>query len=183
VTTIGWGVGGRSVGQVARGGRLELGPLAVDAPLLTLPSSREGPTSMRDVAGNLGGGLLARFTVAFDYTRRQVHLWPNARFGQPFAHDRAGLWINRHRDGAVVAGVQAQGPADDAGVREGDIVVAIDGDAATALSLDDLRARLRADTPAVRLRVSRGGPALELTLSLRDLVPARMTSTGGEESA
>lgn len=42
----------------------------------------------------IGGEILSRLVVAFDYARRVVHLAPNADAGRRFAADRAGMWIN-----------------------------------------------------------------------------------------
>ncbi len=66
-TVIGWGIGGRVMGRVARGGRLRIGRLDIEAPVLTLPGSDTGVTTAHHVAGNIGGGLLRRFVVCFDY--------------------------------------------------------------------------------------------------------------------
>ena len=75
-TTIGHGVGGTVLGRVSRAQRLVLGPLAIEAPVVTVPSRRDGITAMRGVAGNIGGGLLRRFVVSFDYAGGVVHLAP-----------------------------------------------------------------------------------------------------------
>ena len=68
-TTIGWGIGGRAQGRLARGGRLALGGLHVDAPVLRLPVDNGGALAIRHVAGNIGGEILRRFVVTLDYAR------------------------------------------------------------------------------------------------------------------
>jgi len=171
VTTIGWGIGGRAQGRLARAGRLSLGSLHVDGPVLRLPLAHDGPLAMRHVAGNIGGEILRRFVVAFDYSRRVVHLAPGVDAGQPFAADRAGLWINAHPQGVVAMAVMDGGPADQAGVRVGDVVVEVDGTSASALGLAALRERL-AGSPAgerVRMSLRRGDATAEAALLLRDL--------------
>nr|WP_316639426.1 aspartyl protease family protein [uncultured Roseateles sp.] len=77
-TTIGWGLGGRVMGRIARGRELRLGDLCVDSPTLTLPSREDGVTSMQGVAGNIGGAVLQNLVVTFDYLRRVVYLAPIA---------------------------------------------------------------------------------------------------------
>jgi len=170
-TTIGWGIGGRVLGRVARGGRLALGALAVDAPVLRLPAAHDGPLAMRHVAGNIGGEILSRFVVTFDYARRVVHLAANPGADRPFAVDRSGLWVNAHPRGAVVAGLMADGPAAEAGLRVDDVIEAVDGRPVGELGLAALRERL-AETPAGRclaLEVRRGEGAGQVALRLRDL--------------
>ena len=171
-TTIGWGIGGRAQGRLARGGRLELGGARVDGPVLRLPLAHDGPLAMRHVAGNIGGEILSRFVVTFDYARRLVHLAPNADAGRPFAADRSGLWINAHPQGAAVMAVMDGGPADQAGVRVGDVIVAVDGSPTGETGLAALRERL-AESPAearIAMRVRRGDETVEVALLLRDLV-------------
>ena len=171
-TTIGWGIGGRAQGRLARGGRLTLGAAVVDSPVLRLPDDNGGALAIRHVAGNIGGEILRRFVVTFDYARRVVHLVDNEEHGRPFDVDRSGLWINRDEKGAIVGAVMAGGPGEVSGLQLGDVIVAVDGEAATAIGLDALRRRL-AESPAgsrVTLDVLRGNAALQAALVLRDLV-------------
>ena len=171
-TTIAWGIGGRAQGRLARGGRLALGAFAIDAPVLRLPLACDGPLAMRDVAGNIGGEILSRFAVTFDYGRRVVHLAPNADAGRPFAADRSGLWINAHPRGAVVAGLMAGGPADEAGLRIDDVIEAVDGHPVGDRGLAALRERLAEAEPGCRVAVEvrRGAGILQLALHPRELV-------------
>jgi hypothetical protein len=170
-TLIGWGIGGRVRGRLARGGRLAIGALGLDGPVLRLPLAHEGPLAMRHVAGNIGGEILARFVVAFDYARRVVHLAPNADAGRRFAADRAGMWINGHAGGAVVTGLMAGGPADEAGLRVDDVLEAVDGAPVPDIGLAALRARLAESAAGERVAIGarRGGAVVQATLLLRDL--------------
>ena len=174
VMTIGWGVGGGIEGRLARGGRLMLGSIAIDAPVLRLPSGDDGGVmSMRDVAGNIGGEILSRFEVTFDYARQRVLLVPNEMNGKPFEADRAGLWANRSGDAVIVRAIMADGPAAEAGLQPGDILCHLDGTLTASLSLDALRRQLR-EMPAgqvVALRVARGNAFFDTTLRLQDLIP------------
>ena len=173
MTTIGWGIGGRAQGRLARGGRLTLGGLVVEAPVLRLPAGNGGALAIRHVAGNIGGEILRRFVVAFDYARRVVHRVANADAQRLFDADRSGLWINRHARGAVVDAVTCDGPADDAGLQVGDVVTAVDGETVDAIGLDGLRRRL-AESPAdsrLVFDVLRDGSATQVALVLRDLIP------------
>jgi hypothetical protein len=171
-TTIGWGVGGAATGRFARGGRLDLGGLVVERPLLSLKSAG-GVNAMQDVAGNLGGELLRRFVVTFDYAAAAMHLEPAAAPPAPFAADRAGLWVNRHgQDAFVLATVDAGGPAEAARLRAGDIVETVDDRPAATLDLATLRAWLRDPLrEAISLEVRREGDRYHATIALRDLVP------------
>jgi len=172
LTTIGWGIGGRVQGQLARGGRLALGTLVVDAPVLRLPIADGGALAIRHVAGNIGGEILRRFVVTFDYARRIVHLVAGESAARPFDVDRSGLWINRHADGAIIGAVMAGSPADAAGLRVDDVIAAVDGEAASAIGLDALRRRLAESSAGrgVTFDALRGSEEIQAALVLRDLV-------------
>lgn len=172
LTTIGWGIGGPAQGRLARGGCLALGSALVHGPVLRLPADDAGALATRHVAGNIGGEILRRFVVTFDYARRVVHLADSGAPPRPFDADRCGLWINRDAQGALVMAVMAGGPADEAGMRVGDAIVAVDGEPASAIGLDALRRRL-AESPAgtrVELVLLRGSARLQAAPVLRDLV-------------
>ncbi len=172
LTTMGWGIGGPAQGRLARGGRLVLGGVAVDAPVLRMPAANDGALAIRHVAGNIGGEILRRFVVTFDYARRVVHLVAGESAARPFDVDRSGMWINRRADGAIVGDVMTGSPADAAGLQVGDVIVAVDGEAASAIGLDALRRRLAESSAGMRitLDVRRVDAEIQAALVLRDLV-------------
>jgi C-terminal processing protease CtpA/Prc len=63
-------------------------------------------------------------------------------------------------------------PAEEAGLKAGDIVVAVDGKDATTLPLPDLRARLRNDAVGTKVSfvVERAGTKTTHVVVLRDLI-------------
>jgi hypothetical protein len=171
----GWGVGGSVRSRVTRLSTLELGGVRVPAPVVDFALSEKGALADPHLAGNVGGGVLQRFTVTFDYPRQRMILEPNGRFAATDPYDRAGLWLNREGEAFLVIDVVAGGPAAEAGLRAGDTVVAVDGKPAPALELPELRRRLRESAPgtAVRFTVaSKEGEEKEVSVRLRDLIPA-----------
>lgn len=73
----GWGVGGPSRGLVTRAKVLTLGGVRVEKPVTELSLQAKGSFVDPYVAGNVGGGVLKRFTVTFDYARQVVTFEPN----------------------------------------------------------------------------------------------------------
>ncbi len=64
----GWGVGGPSRSRVLRGGVLKIGPsIEVDNPVVGMGTDKAGAFADPSIAGNIGGGILKRFVVTFDY--------------------------------------------------------------------------------------------------------------------
>ena len=173
---VGWGVGGGSRGRPARFGTLQLGDLAIDGIAGDLYTGDKGAFATPDIAGNLGGGVLKRFTVAFDYAARRLYLAPNAAFATPDAFDRSGLWLLDEGDALQVTDVAADSAAVQAGLRAGDRLLTIGGDAVTARGLDAWRQRLRELPAGSRLAIGyrRDGRPGQTELVLADRIPARM---------
>jgi hypothetical protein len=168
----GWGVGGGVRSLMTRAKVLELGGVHIPEPVTDLALVQKGALASRYLAGNVGGGVLRRFDITFDYGRQRLYFQPNALFSHPDAFDRAGLWLNRADAGFEVMDVVAGGPVAEAGLKAGDVITAVDGRAAKDLLLPDLRARLKESEPGtrVRLTVRSGGATREVTVVLRDLV-------------
>jgi hypothetical protein len=182
----GWGVGGPARAQFARAGTLRLGGLEVSRPPIELTLQTKGAFTDKYVAGNVGGALLSRFNVTFDYSRQQVIFERFERDGRkggggsdesiPF--DRAGAWLNLAEEAPPalpafeVIDVYAGGPAAEAGLRPGDHIVEVDGKTPADLPLPALRERLRNDPPGTRVRITvlRAGVRDETVLVLRDLI-------------
>jgi len=174
VTTIGWGIGGAIRGRLARARSLRLGGIALAAPALRVLEDGERALATPGLAGNIGGAVLSRFLVTFDYARRTAWLAPNARIGAPFPVDRSGLRIHAHRAGFEVMAVMAGSPAEAAGLHVGDVIVDVDGTPAKSIPLHVQRRAWQEAAPGTRVRVgvTRAGVAREAGLELRDLVPA-----------
>lgn len=170
---IGWGVGGAARGRPARFGTLKLGDLSIVGIAGDLFVGNTGAFADPTVAGNLGGGVLHRFTVTFDYAHRKMYLAPNAAFGQPDSYDRSGLWLFADGDALKVVDVADGSAAQRAGIRKGDRIVAIGGLAVGELSLADWRERLRtlATGPRLPIRFLRKGKAMAVDLVLADRIP------------
>ena len=168
----GWGVGGGVRSLMTRAKLLEAGGVQVPEPVTDLALARKGALANRYLAGNVGGGVLRRFDVTFDYGRQRLYFQPNANFNRSRRLRPRRSLANRADAGLEVMDVVAGGPAAEAGLKAGDTVVAIDGQAAKELLLPDLRIRLKESAPGtrVRLTVGSGESSREVTVVLRDLV-------------
>jgi hypothetical protein len=166
----GWGVGGPVKSYVVRGRSLTLCGVTVDAPVAGLATSRAGTFSDANLEGNVGSGLLKRFTVTFDYAHQRIYLKPQmpppADAG---TFDQSGLWINLGVDGFTIVDVATGSAGEKAGLAVGDVITAIDGRPAATLSLSDARMRLRVPPAGtiVHLDVARAGVARGVDVVLR----------------
>ena len=172
--TTGWGVGGPARTYSVRLATVELGTAVVSRPIGSLSAARHGSFSDGSYEGNLGSGLLKRFATTFDYAHRTMYLRPLSGLDADLgSFDRAGMWINLDADGLKVMDVLTGGPADEAGLKAGDIVVEIGSQPAASRSLSDWRRffKLAPVAQVLPLRFRRDGLDATASIHPRDLLP------------
>ena len=166
----GWGIGGPTRSIVMRGAPLVIGPFTIEHPVAELSTDTAGSQSDAALAGNIGAGILKRFVVTLDYGHQLIYLKPiSAKIADLDTFDHAGVWLNADQEGFRVIDVMPGTPADDAGLKDGDIVTAVDGKPASAIHLYDLRRRLRNQAPGTVVTFTVKGKG-DLKLTLRDLI-------------
>jgi hypothetical protein len=168
----GWGVGGPARAWIVRAHRLTLGGVSVDGPVVGLSQATSGAFADAYSAGNVGAGALKRFNIVWDYANLQMFFERNAHYSEPDVFNRAGIWANLGGAGFEVIDVFAGSPAEEAGLKTGDHILAVDGrQAQRDISLPDFRSRMR-EAPGTKLTldVERGGKKLQIAVTLRDLV-------------
>ncbi|MCP4902859.1 MAG: PDZ domain-containing protein, partial [bacterium] len=143
----GWGVGGGVRSKLAAGATLRLGEVEIPDVVTAFSQQQEGAFADTYLAGNIGGGVLKRFTVTFDYGNKVMILEPNSQFDNPEPYDRSGMWLNAQDDVFKVFDVTAGGAADAAGVHVGDLVIAVNGTESNKLTLPALRESFRLEPP------------------------------------
>lgn len=171
--TDGWGVGGASRSYVVRAGVLGLGSVATPRPIAGLSETRHGAFSDSNYEGNVGSGLLKRYVATFDYSRLTLFLKPTENLDQDVgAFDRVGMWINLGEAGMTVMDLAAQGPAEMAGLKVGDVITAIDGTAVLTRTLSDIRRSFKIAPVgrAIAVTYSRGGEPNTTQVVPRDLI-------------
>jgi hypothetical protein len=166
----GWGVGGPSRGYVTRGGELKLGPVKIPNVVTSLNTQSKGAFAGSDYSGNVGSGVLKRFIVTFDYEHQIMYLKPSpVAVTDVGVFDRSGMWINDSQGGFKIVSITAGGPAAEAGLKEGDVIVSIDGMLAGEIPLYELRKRLRNDKPGTKVKFGMQSGKY-VTITLRDQI-------------
>jgi hypothetical protein len=161
-------------GEGAVLGRLkefELGPFSVLEGVIAV-FSRGSPLGAGNprMAGEIGGGLLRRFTVILDYPHQQMILEPNAHLSEEDQEDKSGISVMVSGPDLrifEVAQVDAGTPAAEAGIRKGDIIAGVDEEAAADLTLAELRDLFRQVGHRYKLVISRSGETLEMNVQMR----------------
>jgi len=164
----GAGMAGPMRALLARGKMLKLGTVEVPYPVIAIPRDTKVALAESAIAGNVGFGVLRQFAITYDLPNDALYFERYLNFGTPDIADRGGIWLERGAEGYEVIDVVAAGPAAQAGLKAGDVIVEINGRAWSDVSLPALRDALRGPAGS-RVRVKTGG-GTEATLVLRDLV-------------
>lgn len=93
---LGRGFSGEIFGKRARMGHFSIGTFHFHEPIASFPDS----TSIRNInmvkgrVGSVGGEILKRFTVVFDYKNRKLYLKSNGSLHQPFHYNMSGMEVH-----------------------------------------------------------------------------------------
>lgn len=138
------GAGGRTDGFQCRARAVTIGQTTLIAPHIDWSTDEGGALARPDYAGLLGNVLLERFRVILDFRRGMLYLKPRPNLNEPFIGTVSGMTIvnkSATLHAVVVTGLFEGGNADQAGIRAGDRIIAIEGKNVTELeeeALDDL---------------------------------------------
>jgi serine protease Do len=157
------GIGGNaSMGRIVRGGRLAMGEIAFEQPLVGLSDPSSGGFAGA-ADGLIGLKLLERLNLSTDVRRSRLWAQPNARPRRLDDYGFSGLWLDRGRDRITVGEVGRGSPAAEAGLRIGDEIAGMDWPAAIA-------AITGPPGRTITLDIRRGGQRIPTSLVLRDFL-------------
>jgi hypothetical protein len=90
---LGRGFNGDIYGKRSRIHNLYLGDFKFEKPLTAMPDeySIQHVSMVENRKGSIGGDILRRFTVAFDYANQKLYLRKNRNFNDPFHFNMSGL--------------------------------------------------------------------------------------------
>jgi len=156
-------IGGVGLGQEFRTILCRADTLSLDSFTLPRPFGAAGGT------GLIGNEVLRRFHVAFDYPHARIFLSPGQHFSDPFLFDASGLDLRCVSEGAafVIHDVAKASAAWEAGLRAEDTVIAINGQPASAFTIDQLAALFSQDGRVLWLTVKKDADTRSIRLTLR----------------
>ena len=151
----------------------EIGPYGVETPLAVFSQSNSKAPANKKIAGAIGSNFLRRFTVVFDFPHQRVILEPNLQFNHSIDEDMSGLSLiakGANLKTFEVVQVQPGTPAADAGIQQGDTIVAVDDEAAADLTLAAIRDLLRQVGHEYKLLIDRKGQSLTISIKMHRLI-------------
>ena len=150
-----------------------LGSFRLENLIAQFSRARRGDDASAKYDGLIGGEVLRRFNVVFDYSRRRMMLEPNAQFSEPYEVDMSGLDLATEGEGfsvVVVNEVEKSSPAADAGIQEEDMITAIDGRSVKEFTITEIRKMFMQDGKEYVISLKRGQKEMQTKLKLRRLI-------------
>jgi hypothetical protein len=168
----GFGFGGPAFGKLGRLRQLDVAGMQLNNLVADFTTQTKGAFAEPFVAANIGGNLLRRFDITFDYGRQSMALVPNAAFNDPDNYERIGLFLINNAGKVTVADARPGTPGALAGIVRGDVISTIDGAPASSMSLEDVRATFsQASGTVVALGIiGKDGTQRSVSVTLRDFV-------------
>jgi len=175
---LGKGLGGYLLGYMGRIKQLEL-PTDLQfnnvlASFQRLDSTSQAFTINNHRNGILGNQVLRRFEVIIDYPDSMLYLKPTRTYKQKFNYDRSGMLIyaiGHNLKDFYVNTIIPGSPAEEAGIREGDLILKIRGLPASLFDLASINRMLMKRTgKKIKVTIERNGVRMEKSFRLRDLI-------------
>src|SRR6185503_4967686 len=125
-------------------------------------------TSYPYLGGLIGNDILRRFNTILNYEKKDIYLVPNSHFRDPFDYSYSGIELY-YVNGVVIIGDVAKGsPAEQAGLEEGDIVIAINNN--FSQNLNQYKTTLQAAAEKIRIIVRRNEELKQFDFRVKNIL-------------
>ncbi len=175
---IGRGLGGVIMGRVGRVKSLSLGNYVINNPISNFPNPNSYTDTLKSGTvnrnGSVGGEILSRFTVIFDFSNEKLYIKKNRFFSKKFYYNLSGLTIKAKGSNLniyEITEVRTESVSDRAEVKQGDIILAINGIPSTDLTLSQVIGLLNYRSGKhIKLDISREGKKIKKKFILQDQI-------------
>ncbi len=124
-------------------------------------------TSYPYLGGIIGNDLLRRFNVILNYEKRDIYITPNSHYREDFDYSYTGLNFYYVDNEIVITEIMKNSPAETAGFKEGDIIIAINNN--LSKNIQTYRNMLQSAGDKFKVLVSRGGELFTFTLRVKSI--------------
>ncbi|MBC7848451.1 MAG: aspartyl protease family protein [Chitinophagaceae bacterium] len=125
-TTQAEGLGGKAAMKQGVVKQVKIGPYKFKNVPTYIFDDEFNVTSYPNLGGLIGNDLLRRFNLIINYERRDLYLVPNSHLREPFDYSYTGLGMYVIDGEIRIIDVMEGSPAEEAGFKPGDIVMAIE---------------------------------------------------------
>jgi hypothetical protein len=177
-SVIGRGLGGEITGKVGRIRSIEIGSYKLMNAIANFPD----PNSYTDTLktgnifrnGAVGGEIMSRFSIIFNFPKEEIYLRKNSSFKKGFHYNLSGL-ILKARGSQLnifeISEVRKESAADKAGLLAGDVILSINGVMTQYLSLNHVNGFFNSKPrKKIRLEINRRGERMRKEFMLEDQI-------------
>ena len=125
-------------------------------------------TSYPFLAGLIGNDILRRFNVILNYDKRDIYLTPNSHYNEQFDYSYTGIELY-YVDGKVIIGdVAKESPGEKAGLKEGDVVFAVNKN--FSQNLQQYKAAIQNTGDRLQIIIQRDGNIIQYELKVKSIL-------------
>ncbi len=176
---IGRGLGGEITGQIARIKSLEIGNFSIKGVIANFPDQEtyiDTLKTSRNVYrnGSIGGDMLSRFTVIFNFPGERLYLKKNSSLKKEFYFSLSGLTL-RARGARLrnfeISEVRESSLAEKADIRKGDRILMVNGLSVDELDLNEINGLLNSKPGRkINLLIQRDGIKSKKEFKLENII-------------
>ena len=170
---LGRGLSGEIYGRMARISQLGIDKFELEGVTTSFPEANAFSQSLFERThhqGNVGGSVLKRFRVIFDYANGKLYLKKNRLFRTEFEYNMSGMELMATGPllaTFLVSKIVKDSPADRAGLQEGDMIVSVNGKYPPELTLAMYNTIVSLKPKKkIRLKIFRNGDIIKKTFRL-----------------
>lgn len=131
-------------------------------------------TSYPYMAGIIGNDIFRRFNSIINYAKKDIYLVPNTHFRDPFDYSYAGVELY-YEDGKILLGDVAEGsPAEKAGLKESDEVVAINN--IFTKNFNQLKSALQSTVGKLKIIILRNEQLMQFEFKVKSIIQKKKIS-------
>ncbi|MET0299569.1 MAG: PDZ domain-containing protein, partial [Flavitalea sp.] len=167
-TTQAEGLGGKAPMRQGVIKQVRIGPYRFKKVPTYIFDDEYNVTSYPALAGLIGNDLLRRFNLYINYERRDIYMVPNSHYKDPFDYTYTGLGIYMVNGEITVVDIMPGSPAEAAGFKAGDVVMAIDNN--FTRNIKTYKSILQSAKDKIKVLIMRDRAPLILTLKVKSIL-------------
>ncbi len=125
-------------------------------------------TSYPSSGGIIGNDIFRRFNCILNYKEKEIYLKPNKFFGDPFDYAYSGIELYLIEGKPIIGDIPQGSPADKAGLRAGDEVLAVNKK--LGMTLNDLKQALQSSYGIVDILINRNGDLMSIKMKVINII-------------
>ncbi len=174
---IGRGLGGVIMGQIGKINSLNLGKYKISNVLTNFPDPNAYMDTLKTSRsvfrnGSIGGEILSRFTVIYNFPGERVYFKKNSQYKKDFYYSLSGLTIRAkgaRLKNFEITNIRANSTSQQADVQVGDRILSVNGISVSDLDLNSISGFLNSKPGRrITLQIERGGEKIKRQFRLED---------------